>query len=100
MIFPIHSITDLILIIHQGHLVYDLSLSVLLPLLLLLFIRVQVELIGDIYIKLLIFPTYFIVDLLSIIDQGDLVYDLSDSNLFLLLFHLGTSRVDRRYIQV
>ena len=32
----------------QGNLVYDLSLSVLLPLLLLLFIRVQVELIEDI----------------------------------------------------
>ena len=45
MILPTNSIDYLLFIMDQGNLVYDLSLSILL---LLLFIRVQVELIEDI----------------------------------------------------
>ena len=69
---------------------------------LLLFIWEQVELIEDMS-SLMIFLTHLIDYLLLIINQVDLVYDLPEFTLLLfseLLFHLGTSRVERRYIQV
>ena len=47
MIFPVHSIDYLLSIMHQGHLVHDLSLSNSLLLSDLLFIGVQVKLMRD-----------------------------------------------------